>query len=469
MPFIPRTRKDIRDALIASFVARGVLVDVGPGSNFVHDLDAVAGEIEFLEHRAWRIRRAFAFQDAEGEDLDERMSDLPPPSLRRKPASAARGQSLRIQRNEALGTPLVIEPGNATFARDDDPDVVYVLGEQATIAAGEEYYPVPGSSDLPLLAIAVATGERTDAPQGTITRVVSGPPELIGVTNVEPVTGGRGTETDNEFVRRGMGYLASLAKTQPRALIHLARSLASDTAQLIRHAAIFEDPHRPAYSELIIDDGTGLGGLRQPGQVTSGTIPESGISSLYFQAPAVSGANMVLKRNGVAVSTPGVGVVPPYLVIEERGMLYPELGLFDPGDTWEISGYEVYTGVIAELQVALEGAISDPFERSGWRANATRCRVRPPLIEWLTIDMILRVSPGVTDLVALRARAVDEAVAYLQGLGPGEVLYLDLLTCVLTKIPGIMGVNYNSPLSREIHPATTSHVLRTSTTLAKAM
>jgi hypothetical protein len=450
--------------MAARLVSQSVLSDVGSSSSALHDLGTVAEEIEFVEHRMWSVRKSFSFEGGSGNDLDDRVSDLPPPSLRRKEGSAARGQSLRLQRDGTVG-PLVIEAGSVTIAREDDPDIVYVLGEQVTIADGEEYYPPIGSLETPALAIALGQGERTNAPQGVLTRILSGPPELITITNTEPITGGTGRELDDELKRRAIAYLSALARCQPKALEYLGITLTTEGGQRVRHASIFEDPARPGYSELVIDDGTGLGGLKAPGQVTGGVIPENGTAALYFQSPAVSGAQMVVKRNGVPIVVPGEGAVLPYTPIEERGILYVPPTLFDPGDTWEISDYEVFTGIIRDLQTAIEGAVSDPLERPGWRASGTRVRAMPPVIEWVTFDILLRIQAGTADLTELRDRVTDEVIAFLQGLAPGQVLFLDALTCALRKLSGVLAVRYDLPLSPEMHPASPRTVLRTRTDL----
>jgi hypothetical protein len=460
LPLIPRTKDEILRDMGARLVAQSVLSDTTPSSSVYHDLGTVAEEIEFTEHRMWSVRQAFSFEGGQGDDLDERVSDLPPPSLRRQDGSAASGQSLRLQRTDTVG-PLVIEAGAVTVAREDDPDIVYVLAEQVTIADGEEFYPVPDSGDVPALVTALGVGERTNAPQGTLTVLVSGPLELISVNNTEPVTGGSGRETDEELIGRAILYLSSLARCQTRALEYLARTLQTTSAQKIRHAFVYEDPERPGYSELVIDDGSGLVGLTQPGQVTAGVIPENGAASLYFQAPAVNAAQMTLKKNGVPIVVPGEGAELPYTPIEERGLLYIPPALFDPGDTWEISDYDVYTGVIRELQTAVEGAVSDPLERPGWRASGTRVRVVPPVVQWVVFDMLLRIEAGTVDIDEVRNLVIDETIAFLQGLAPGAILFLDALTCALRRLPGILAVRYNLPLTPELTPATPRTVLRT--------
>lgn len=460
MPLIPRVKDEILRDLGARLVAQSVLSDTTPSSSAYHDLGTVAEEIEFVEHRMWSVRRAFSFEGGSGNDLDERVSDLPPPSLRRKDGSAAAGNAIRVQRSGSTGD-LLIQPGTLTLAREDDPDVVYINGELITIADGEEYYPPIGSSEVPGYVIALGLGERTNAPQGVLTIILSGPDELISVTNTEPITGGTGRETDDELKGRAILYLSSLAKCQPGALEYLGKTLSTENGQRVRHALLYEDPDRPGYSELIVDDGSGLSGLTQPGQVTSGVIPENGSAALYFQSPAVNGAAMTVKKNGTPIVTPGEGVELPYTPIEERGILYLPPGLFDPGDTWEISDYEVYTGLIRDIQTVVEGSISDPLERPGWRASGTRVRVLPPNIEWVVFDFILRIAAGTTNITELRDLAIDETIAFMQGLAPGEILFLDALTCALRKLPGILAVSYSSPLTEELHPATPRTVLRT--------
>ena len=194
---------------------------------------------------------------------------------------------------------------------------------------------------------------------------------------------------------------------------------------------MYEDPFRPGYSEIIIDDGSGSAGGARIGSTTSGTVPLSGALTLWHESPATTPIDQIKITRGASVlylrETSG-----DYVSAPERGLVYLGLGSVVPGDVWEIgtltSGdqYRVYTGLVSSLQAEVEGSMSAPATSPGWRAIGTRVRVRPPRLQEIGFDLHVLPDQGVS-LTSVSPVIKDACVAYLQTLAPGETLYVPRL------------------------------------------
>jgi len=457
MPYVPRLRDEILQEMVACVVAKSVLTDVGEGSVLLSILGAVAEEMEHIEFRLSKIRDAFSLEGAAGSDLDERVGELPPPGVQRLEASAASGASMKVTRDTAVAE--LVVPAGTVYAREDDANAVYVQTENVTMAIGELEYP-PNPATPAISVVSANRGVTANADIGAVTRLISGPDDIIAVTNINPVTGGQDRETDEQLVQRALLYLSSLARCQPRALEYAARAFSGSQGIRIRHAFAYEDPERPGYTELVVDDGSGMQGYEAAGQEVTGTVPLQGQSVIWHQGPAIEPIDTIEVDAGGGFVTVSVGSPPKWVSVEERGAIYVlDQSFMPPGSDWKVSGYDVYTGVIRELQAEIEGDPSDLAETPGWRAAGTRVRVVPPLPEIVPFVVNVVVNEG-TDLAKLRVDLADEIVSWMADLPPGEPLLINrLVSRLIQSFDELRTLSFQQPTG-DVYPSTSRHVLR---------
>lgn len=460
--FQPRTKEEILQELLAGVVALSDLSDVNKGSAVSHVLGAVAEALEGFEFALRQMRDAYWFDGAgaKGELLDARLRDLPSDGLQRTAAKAAVGPALQLTRGSTDGD--LVVPIGTLYARADNPRALYAQTEEVTIPDGEATYPVSGSSDSYVSIRALATGSDGNASAGAITRLVSGPSDIITVSQMQALTNGAPRADDDAARLRAFDYLSSLARAQARAIQFLALQHVDADGLGVRHARMFEDPERPGYSELVVDDGNAMASFARKSTATTGVVPTNGQAVLWFDAP-MAGSLTKMKVNGATVLI-GTASAPKWVAEEERGLLYVlDNTLLSPGDTWTIDGNIVYTGVIAELQRLIEGDPADLAEAAGWRATGTRVRVVAPTVQPVsfTVSMVTELAASPT---AVRTAVRDTIVAFLASLGPGSPLFLAKLCGELARVEGLRNFRISSP-TEDQYPATFKTVLRTSVDL----
>jgi uncharacterized phage protein gp47/JayE len=435
MPLDPRTKEQIEQEMIASVLTDSELTDVAPGSVLLTFLGAIAEQMEAIEWRLGRIRDSFDFGSVSGQDLDERVAQFPPPSMARLPATAAVGPAMEITRATTTSQ-LVIPAGALRFKRTDNPDVQYFSLEEVTMEIGEDTYP-PDSSTSPIRIACSALGTAGDAPVGVINQIVEGPDDLLTATNVNEIRG-QDRESDAELRERARQYLASLARTQPQAIEFLARSFVSTDGVRARHAFAWEDPQNYGYTELVADDGFGFQGATRAGLTVTSTVPVQGQTKLWHEGPATAPITTIEVDSGsgfvtVAQVDPSTGL-QRWVSVHERGLIeVVDASLLASGDVWRVSGYEVFTGWISELQREIEGDPASLSNVPGWRASGSRVVVTRASTQDVSFTVNLVVYSGV-DLNDLATRVTSEIIAYVASLPPGEPLFLSQLSADLVRV-----------------------------------
>lgn len=155
----------------------------------------LAGELYSLTAAVeWIKRQAFA-QTAQGEELDLRAAER---GLTRKPAQIAAG-SLTFRREKPLWYNAVIEQGTVCATAGQ---MRFVTTEQAVLKTGQTEVTVPARAE---------TGGRSgNAAAGTVTVLVTPPPSLESVTNLQAFAGGQDAETDAALRERLLRCYADL-------------------------------------------------------------------------------------------------------------------------------------------------------------------------------------------------------------------------------------------------------------------
>lgn len=155
----------------------------------------LAGEVYALAAAVdWLKRQTFA-QSAQGEELDLRAAER---GLTRKPARAAIG-SLTFRREKPLWYNARIEEGTVCATAGQ---VRFVTMEQAVLKTGQTEVTVP--------ALAETGGRSGNAAAGTVTVLVTPPPSLESVTNLQAFAGGQDAESDAELRQRLLRCYADL-------------------------------------------------------------------------------------------------------------------------------------------------------------------------------------------------------------------------------------------------------------------
>jgi hypothetical protein len=234
----------------------------------------------------------------------------------------------------------------------------------------------------------------------------------------------------------------------------------------MRFVNVFEDVERPGYTELVVDDGTGITveSVSRQGQAVNGIIPTGGYTLLYHESPAtapITTANLKVFRGATEVNLSSGDIVS----IPERGILYlKDTAPVLAGDTWTVADYRVYTGYIAELQDEVEGKTDNAAVLSGFRAAGTRVVVCPPTRQIVRFDVSLQVITGrsYNDVEQTLRIALS---SYISSVPPGSPLYVSSMVAVARSVSGVQDIIFFSrgstqPLAN-IYPDSPRAALRT--------
>jgi hypothetical protein len=148
-----------------------------------------------------------------------------------------------------------------------------------------------------------------------------------------------------------------------------------------------------------------------------------------------------------------------------RGILtLSESASVSAGDVLTISGYQVYSGLISELQALIDGDISDIS--SGYRAAGVSVRVLPAPVQRVSLDILIVASAGST-LTTLKANVEAEVSAYLSALDAGSPAYRAAMISRVMGVAGVLNAQIlvagTSNESPDLYPSTSRTVLRAGT------
>lgn len=453
MAYAPKSANDVLRDLRGMVLGRTDLNDIFAGSVLNTLLSAFAQEIASSERRLYSLREAFYMRNASGQDLDERVNELPAVGISRIDSTNASGAVLTIVRASSLNS-LTIPAGSVV---KNDAGAQYRTTQDAVITAGN-------LSVNNVHIVAVVAGTQGNALINEINTIVSMPSDVIEVYNTQPVTNGTDRESDEELRERALLYLQSLTRCTRSALEFLGTSFISSSGERMRFARLFEDPDTPAYSELVIDDGSGLtvDAVSRIANTIGGTIPANGASLLYHEAPAtepLTTANLRVIRNGSVVSISQNSLTS----IPERGLLYVKEGVLQAGDSWEIKNYRVFQGFIKELQAEIEGDTENPALLTGFRSAGTRCVVKLAEAQFVSMDMLLSVDND-ADFNVIENTVKETLSNFINGLAPSEPLFTSALIEASRGVTGVRDIQLfqrgtTNPLDNQ-YPASPRNAIR---------
>lgn len=454
--FRPRTPHNIMQDLLAKVVGRTKLNDVTVGSALYTVLQSIAYEVASMEGRIARVRNSFDLNTAQGADLDTRVQELPPVGITRRVSSYSSGAVLKVVRGDN-GVGELIIPARSLVSRGED-GFQYFLPEQVIIPDGDIV-------SQNIFVVADTAGSDGNCFAGAIDTIIDMPEGVFSVENTRPITNGADRESDQSLRNRALRYIRSLGRCQVDALVSLALNFIDSNGATFRFAEVFEDPENLGYSELIVDDGSGLAQFTKPGETTSATVPPGGQDFIYHQYPAtehITTNNInIIKASGGVISPPADKIVS----IPERGLVYFKDNYLEEGDVWQVYGYDVFRGPVQELQKEIEGSTDDDANIStGFRAAGTRVRVLPPIVRTVSFSILIDVKPEY-DINEVKRNVKDVISVYFASLGLGEPVYIaDLTKEVMNKtnIWSVKFYEYNTDtLLENIYPGNKKTVLRT--------
>ena len=372
----------------------------------------------------------------------------------------AQGAVLTVTRiNEATGAEddypaaLTLTAGSV-FRRSDDPTQTYTTTADV-VFAGSPGAGTPGESEKTGVYVRAANaGTQGNCDIGAVKEIVSAHSSIIAVTNALALDNGNDRESDAKLRDRMLVYMASLARCQPAALEFAALDFESSLGGRAMYAKVYEDPTNRGYSELVVDDGSGLEGNTTAGTATTGDVPTHGQVVLYHDAPATAPISSIQVSRGGVVTT-YLYRDSDYISLHERGLVYFPTGVLLPGDKWTIENYDVYTALVSELQQYIEGDTSRPVDFPGWRAAGTRIVVRPARTRYLSFDVHI-VPRAYIALSDVAAELETAAVEFFRGLGPGETMYTSRLIDRLMDNSKVVSLRIYEPTTSTFlqdHPA----------------
>jgi len=456
--FTPRTHKEVLRDLSAKVIARTDLSDINVGSSMFTLLNAIALEVANTESRMFSIRQSYSLSAASGEDLDKRVSELPPVGIRRKQSINGSGSVLTITKtNAALNDEIIIPVGTRVSKSSDG--TTYRTASVYTIPAGTAA--IEG-----VYIVAEKSGLLGNAAAGAINTMIDMPNGIESITNTIAINNGYERESDSSLRNRALRYINSLGRCSKSALEYIGVSYVSADNTSFKFARVYEDPTKPGYSELVVDDGSGLSStpyLIQPDTVT--TVGSGGAQILTHPRPSVrpiNDINIVIERDGVTFNP----TEEQFVSIPERGIIYFKSGVLEADDIVTIRNVFTYQGLFAELQSQIEGNINNGITVTGFRAAGTRVRVVPPNTTKFECDVKVVVRSG-TDLNTTLTQVKSGLANFINELDIGqEVTPSQIMTHLLTT-QNILSCSLFKKGTQvaldDVWPASGKHVLRATT------
>lgn len=444
--YTPRSSSEIVRDLMARMVARTTLTDVAEGSVLLSLLQSVAEQIAESEVRLADIRDQFTLE-AEGVDLDERAEEI---GITRLPSTRATG-IVRVTR-ESSSTAFTV-PRGSVFGRTDNT-VTY--SAQSAVLMGI------GVHEIDVAVTASVTGSIGNAPARAINVLIDVPEQITALTQANAIGNGQDQEDDSQLRARTTRYLNSLARCQPIALEYVALSYTATDGTRATTATLYESPTTRGVCELLIDDGSGLGDhpTKRSGAVVTTTLNSAlgqiiGVESPIVDAIVVTDISNQAQQIRLIENT-------DYIVHRERGLIHLLDGAsVQVGTELQISGYEVYTGLVAEIQSVIEG---DPTDvTSGHRPAGVSVRVLPAPVQRVDLDIQIVVVDG-ANITTVTDTVETTVASLLSSLDAGAPIFIAKIIDVVMNIDDVINVKIYRPSTRTLaidqYPQTTRHVLR---------
>lgn len=445
--YTPRASSEITRDLVARLLARTTLTDIAEGSVVLSLLQTFAEQIAEADVRLSQIRDQFTLNGAGGVDLDERAEEI---GITRFSATRATGE-ITVFRESATSAFTV--PRGAVFGRTDN-SVTYITTDATIMGIGVTSINVAIQSSV--------TGSIANAPARSINVLSDVPDEITSIIQSVALSNGIDIETDVQLRARATRYLNSLARCQPIALEYLATSFIASDETRATTAKLYEVPTERGRCELLIDDGSGLADhppMRAGANVTTILNAVQG-QIIGVESPIVNEITVTDVSNLAQYFQLVENV--DYIVYRERGLIHLLEGArVQLGTELWISNYNVYTGLIAELQHTIEGNSNDIT--SGYRPAGISVRVLPAPVERIAFDVLIVVYDG-ANVLTVSSTVESEVLGFISSLGAGDPCFIAQIIDVVMGVSDVKNVTIyrtsTRTLETDFYPQTPRTVLR---------
>lgn len=252
-----RTDPQILEEMVNRVVARTSLSDVTDASSILQLLRAVAAQLGEAYFQMSLVGLLNDSTQAKGSDLDAFAARVIPGRLRRRGSRQAVGLQV-FSRPSNDGTTRYVPVG--TVMKRADGTRYRTLAQAVVTSTSPEQVAGHGvgRDTAPVPAVAVAPGAQSNTGTDTVNQLTARPAGFTETTNVRAFVGGRGLESDEEFLARIDDYVQSLSRCTVDALEALVLGL-QDTAsgKEVFFARAIEHPEDRGRVTLYVDDGSG--------------------------------------------------------------------------------------------------------------------------------------------------------------------------------------------------------------------
>lgn len=454
MRFVPKSRKEILQRMVARVVARTNLTDLTEGALGMQLVAATSREVEDIGNQLMNLLTLFDLLQAEGDDLDEIAKVASPNKI-----SPRRGATRATVPLTLGGTPGTVLPAGVQVAAGS---YVFSTISELTIGGGGT---INGSGQ------AANPGSDYNVGSGTVTRIVSTIAGLNTVTNAAAASGGEDRETDDDFRQRIVDYMRSLVTTTPYALEGLAKTIGvtshnddetgdlvfvydeeTEVVRRVVQAFAWKDPVNPGNVTLYIDDGVGFVGV-SPAQL----VAASGAAETLKTGAAAGDRKLLLTNWPIELGTVvtierqvgGAGAWVPlvegadFRLNRSNGEVYLTFAA-TAGDNYRAQPYTYSLDLVRAVQLAVEGDSADRERLPGWRAAGDVVYVRRPTVALIDVTATISVQPGFTPS-DVEAACTSAVTAYLNGLSIGADVILAQLIEEIMRIDGVYDVGISIP------------------------
>jgi len=333
-------------------------------------------------------------------------------------------------------------------ATDVTPERTATVLEASVVAAGNYDSPaIPAQMDSPGLAGNVAAG--------AVTEFVGSPPfDGAAVRNDAPFSGGRDTESDQQFLSRGRNKNRSLTRGTPLSLEQLTTGIeytdTSDRTWRIISAKLkeFRRPNQPEdYNLLYIWPGSFDFILSSNTTVESvTTAAEDGQKFFQLANTAIVPNSLILQRKPAGGTTWETLVLgTDYYLNEGKG----EIEIADPGlaqgDQIQAAQYGFYIELIRYVQNIINGIVTDPITYPGISSAGVKVLVTYPRpLPAEPIQVSIQVEPGYTE-ADVSVLVVDAITQYLTDLQIGDDVVVAEIIERSMAVRGMYNIQVQAP------------------------
>lgn len=420
MTFSPRASPEHLAELLAGTVTRAPLSNVRPSAALLKFCQVVAEKFEAADIAIWQLRSLIDIDKATGPDLDDIAAALLPEGQERQGATRATSTISLTRPNTAGVVPIPI----GTIVGQEREGVTYYY---ETTAAGQ--WNNGQATCAPIAIKAQAEGSASSAIVGAINVMVSNL-TVTSVTNPTAATG-QDEESDPQLRQRIKDYVRSLPRCNRSAQMSAVRKVTLENGSSVLFAKAADHEQGPPRGILYIDDGRGTAGTSESLAGETLVSNAAGGERLLYTSRRPWKTKPVVKKGGV-VLVEGVD----YTVVEPWGQIRLAIAL-TAGQSVTVDPYDVYTGLVAEVQRVIDGDPSDPINYPGYRADGTVIYVLPAEVIAAIVQGSLVMRAGY-DQTTGRAAAKTAILEYINGLDIGAPRFVSRIIERAMSIPGAL-------------------------------